>query len=196
MPDNSKPEPWILTATGRKFRLLNPRAEEIDIHDIAASLSRLCRYNGHLSDKWADDIYSVAQHCVYVKRFLDMMGQSRAAAFGLMHDAPEAYYSDFISPLKELFPGYNTIEDNLMAKIIVKYRIPYDDDIAKAVKNADRTICYVESYAITDLPSEHWDVPAEKPFDITVIDPDFTLWRPGRAREEFLNEFNSLELSV
>ena len=52
---------WIQTYTGVKFYPLNPCMDDIDIIDIAHSLSLQCRFTGHLSE-----FYSVAQHSVMV----------------------------------------------------------------------------------------------------------------------------------
>ena len=38
---------WMQTFTGRQFWPLDPRAEEVDIIDIAHALSQLCRFGGH-----------------------------------------------------------------------------------------------------------------------------------------------------
>lgn len=48
---------WIQTFTGRQFWPLDPRAEDVDIRDIAHALSMKCRYNGHCRE-----FYSIADH--------------------------------------------------------------------------------------------------------------------------------------
>lgn len=83
--------PWISTASGRKYHFMRPSAEEIDLHDIAASLSKTCRFTGH-----PEPMYSVAQHSVLVSRRLPE-GLKLA---GLMHDAHEAYIGDMSRPMK------------------------------------------------------------------------------------------------
>jgi len=52
---------WIQVHSGRQFWPLDPRAEEIDIGDIAHALSLVCRFTGHVKE-----FYSVAQHSVLV----------------------------------------------------------------------------------------------------------------------------------
>lgn len=83
--------PWITTYTGRRVDLLDPQPNQIDIRDIAAALSRICRFNGHTRVH-----YSVAQHSVIVARSLESDLQMN----GLFHDAHEAYIGDWSTPLK------------------------------------------------------------------------------------------------
>ena len=52
---------WIMTFTGRKFWVLDPQPEDVNIIDIAHALAMKVRFNGHVSR-----FYSVAQHSVLV----------------------------------------------------------------------------------------------------------------------------------
>jgi len=57
---------WITTYGGRKVNLYHPfSVDDIDINDIAHSLSKLCRFAGHTKK-----FYSVAEHCVHVSNVL------------------------------------------------------------------------------------------------------------------------------
>ncbi|WIM06938.1 MAG: hypothetical protein OHM77_06640 [Candidatus Nitricoxidivorans perseverans] len=47
----------ILTSTGKWFDVLKPDPALLDIRDIAAALSKLCRFGGHCTS-----FYSVAEH--------------------------------------------------------------------------------------------------------------------------------------
>ena len=96
----------ILTHSGKRVSILDPRMEQIDIDDIAWGLSSICRYSGHTSH-----FYSVAQHSVLVSKMVPQEGD--LPLWGLLHDAAEAYLGDVVAPLKILLPQYRTIEDNL-----------------------------------------------------------------------------------
>lgn len=92
---------WIQTFTGRQFWPLDPRADEIDIADIAHSLSLQCRYNGHCKF-----FYSVAEHSVHVC----MAASDPHKLTALLHDATEAYLCDLPRPVKHSVVGYKEAE--------------------------------------------------------------------------------------
>lgn len=105
---------WCQTFTGRAFPLLSPAAADIDWRDIAASLSKQCRYNGH-----CHAFYSVAQHSVMAAEFaanpkhwdaddarifamaIEAVGRDRLFRAVLLHDAPESYIGDLTTPMKQ-----------------------------------------------------------------------------------------------
>lgn len=187
----SKPlSPWILTAGGRKFHYLANDPSEFNVDDMAAALSRMCRYSGHLSDKYDDDIYSVAQHSVYVYWLLLKKGApTRALPWAIAHDMPEAYWTDVPSPLKSLLPEYKAMENNSAAVMRERYGIPHDEEIEHYVKWADMQVLYAESQELTSIPSQLWDDGATSEYTLQEIDPQFFLWRPRFARKMFLAAF-------
>ena len=87
----------IITFTGKIIDPINPDPEDIDIRDIAHSLSQQCRFTGHTSE-----FYSVAEHSVLVSEAVP----ARDAALGLMHDATEAYLADLAKPIKAEFRAW------------------------------------------------------------------------------------------
>lgn len=187
--------PWILTATGRKFHYGPHDPDEFYLPDIARSMSRMCRFNGHLSDKYANDIYSIAQHSVYVYRFLQLrQAPSRTYDWGLVHDAPEAYWIDIVSPLKSLLPEYKVYENESAKSLRKKYDILYDDDIHEYVKTADYQLLLAEAKELTEVPAELWDNPATPMMTLQEIDPDFYPWGPKKAREEFMGALEELSI--
>lgn len=82
---------FITTHRGREVDPFNLRVDQVDIYDIAHSLARLCRYNGHCRG-WL----SVARHSVSVARACPPNIQ----LYGLLHDAAEAYLGDLPPQLK------------------------------------------------------------------------------------------------
>lgn len=86
---------FMQTYSGRVVHLVNPRADEIHIADIAHALSQTCRFAGH-----TPVFHSVAHHSVLVA---DLLGpDQRLALWGLLHDASEAYLHDLTRPLKRV----------------------------------------------------------------------------------------------
>ena len=101
-----------MTYTGRQFFPLTPRQEDIDIEDIAHSLSRLCRFNGHCKS-----FYSVAEHSYRISYIVP----PEFALWGLLHDAGEAYLSDLPRPIKHQIPEFIEIEERLLKDITKVY---------------------------------------------------------------------------
>lgn len=120
---------WLQTYTGRAFWPLDPRPEDVDLLDIAASLARQARYNGHTAR-----FYSVAEHSLLISRAVP----AEFALWGLMHDAAEAYLGDVITPVKRLIPDYKALEAGVMAAICARFGLSADEP--DAVKQCDRRI--------------------------------------------------------
>lgn len=79
---------FIKTFSGKHFYYDRINKDDIDINDIAVSLSNICRFAGHLSH-----FYSVAQHAVLCSQLVPQ----EFAFEALMHDATEAYCQDIYS---------------------------------------------------------------------------------------------------
>jgi len=182
---NTGNNPWILTATGGQFYYLKNDPAEINIQDMARAMSRDCRYGGHLSDQFEDDIYSVAQHSVYVYRLLVHKGApKRTLPWAIAHDLPEGYWRDMMTPLKDVLTEYRPHENRTAQLLRQKYGIPYDDEVEHYVKWADMQMYYAERRHI--MPHAFLDGVPMPELYMDELDPDFYLWRPKKARDELL----------
>jgi len=108
---------WILLPSGTEFYVLDPRAEEIHISDIAHNLANNCRFHGSCRTH-----YSVAEHSLYVAYLLrrepvDIQLQA------LLHDATEAYLPDLAPQIKVAIPQFKALEDRLWAAICLRFGI-------------------------------------------------------------------------
>lgn len=84
--------PWIMTASGRAFDLVEPTAAMVHWPDVAEQLAKAPRFAGAT----AGVFYSVAQHSVHVARLV----APEWAPWALLHDAHEAYLGDDATPKK------------------------------------------------------------------------------------------------
>lgn len=140
---------FIRTFTGKEFYPLEPRINDICIEDIAHALSNLCRFTGHTKH-----FYSVAQHSVYVSRFISYPGiekQKEYELYGLLHDASEAYICDISRPLKkqDCFFEYKLIEHKLQMMIYERFGLkPPDSDVQMELKMADNDLLELEGAAL------------------------------------------------
>ena len=166
---------WIQTYTGRKFYPLNPNIDDIDIVDIAHSLSMLCRYNGH-----STCFYSVAEHSVYVSQYV----KPESALTGLLHDASEAYLGDISKPIKPFLVGYEKFENRLMELISEKYNLIYP--FPKNIKEIDCAILTDEKEIIMAESEYKWSG-LKKPIGV-----DIECWLPAKAKDEFLKRYYEL----
>lgn len=172
--DTTRKGDWIQTRTGRQFWPLDPYPEDFDIEDIASSLSKLCRYNGHCSQ-----FYSVAEHSVLVSWILP----PEFALCGLLHDGTEAYCADVPRPLKPFLTGYAEIEDRIWRALAMRFGLP--EKMPKEVIEADTAVLLAEKLPLMG-PKYRWRIPGT---------PAQVLIRglgPDEARHAFLQRFYEL----
>lgn len=162
---------------GTKFWPLSPKAEEVDIIDLAHSLSMQCRYNGHCKR-----FYSVAEHSVLIARWLLQESGPEIALWGLLHDASEAYLADVPRPLKPHLSGYKTMEARVMTTVCDAYGLPYD--MPAEVHEADTRIIADE---LVNMKPMDWHKNYDNPLGVPMM-----YWTPEEAKEEFLNTFSNL----
>jgi uncharacterized protein len=141
---------WMQTYTGKHFWSLDPRAEDVDINDIAHSLSMLCRFNGHVKH-----FYSVCEHSVHVSDILLRdTGNKELAKWGLMHDASEAYTTDIPSPMKRHLPVMQEIELEIEKVVAQKFNLCFP--IPREIKQADLQMLSSEMKILMGQPKVDW----------------------------------------
>lgn len=118
--------PHIQTASGYYINFLDFTNNSYSIFDIAHHLSHLCRFVGATRC-----FYSVAQHSVWCSHKVPQ----HLALLALMHDSHEAYVGDCATPLKQLLPNFQMIENALQADMFRAYGLD-SSDYAR-VKKAD-----------------------------------------------------------
>ncbi|MEO1721009.1 MAG: phosphohydrolase [Pseudomonadota bacterium] len=169
---------WIMTASGGRFHPLDPKPDEVKLEDIAQALSNTCRYSGHCTE-----FYSVAEHCVHVSNFVP----PQYAAWGLLHDAGEAYLADIARPVKPFLPGFAAIEKKIMAAVCTHFGLPLQEPTE--VKRVDTAILVDEAQQLMDGDISGWHLP-EPPLGVKLRP-----WSPEQARHVFLSRARALGLS-
>ena len=173
---------WMPMYSGKRFWPEDPRPKDIDIRDIAHSLARINRYNGHTKES-----FSVAQHSVLVSRLLP----DRLRLFGLMHDAGECYLGDVITPVKRRFRDiYEAFEEKVVGAVAEKFGFTEANKSAgdrALVKRADIILLATE---VRDLTTNGFITQpvTERPTAETID----MCWTAEQAERLFLNEFNAL----
>jgi hypothetical protein len=179
--DGREGEP-IETFTGGRFYPFDPRSSEVRLEDIAGSLAHTCRFGGHCRR-----FYSVAEHSLYVARELADHGE-RLQAYGLLHDAGEAYVGDIPRPVKSRLGDFEAVEARIREAVWEAVGLPVPTEAEwEAVMAADDRLLAHEADRLLDDGS--WAAePPELGYDLASTGPR----RPAAAREQFLDRARAL----
>jgi hypothetical protein len=171
---------YITTYTGIHFYPTEPKIEDIEIKDIAHSLSLICRGNGQVQS-----FFSVGQHCILCAKEAAASGLSNRIVLAcLLHDASECYLSDVPRPFKKTLVGYDELENKILNLIYEKYLGSVLTNCeAKELKKIDDSVLY---YDMINLLNEPQDGPAP---DLHV-NPDYTVRPFIEVENEYLKLFN------
>jgi hypothetical protein len=172
---------WIETFTGKAFHILDPKADEICIEDIAHALSLQCRYNGH-----TNRFYSVAEHSVALANYVfKETGGKRLARTMLLHDAAEAYVGDLPRPIKHILPQFSILEDKIFAVIAEKFDI--FAKLPEYIKGLDSRILVDERSCFMGKTTNEWGTDKLCPLKVSLKGLS-----PEEAERAFLKRFYAL----
>jgi len=165
----------IITFTGRQVDPFNLQPDDVNIVDIAHSLSQQNRYGGHT---WKP--YSVGIHCTTMEFSISNFYKDNAMSLdALMHDASEAYITDIPKPIKERIPMIDEIEANILNVIYQKYGIKHFLE----VQQFDQDVVFTEIETLKMLNP----LDDRNPKGMLILDV-----KPSTIRQKFLNRFNLL----
>jgi 5'-deoxynucleotidase YfbR-like HD superfamily hydrolase len=201
---------YIITRTGQQFDFDAFTSDDIRIEDVAAALSKLCRFTGHTTK-----FYSVAEHSLLVAQLVGLNGGSiRDQLWGLLHDAPEAYVGDMSTPLKaylqtefECQPetvgveAYQELHDLIQVSLCHKLGLP--ETMPPVVARADfaaytmefdylfpRTANVVEVSKQNRTPNVYAE---EFVLPTIPVRQLLTCWHPAYAETRFLDKYRELK---
>ena len=173
---------YIFTHSRTKFYPLNPVESDININDIAHSLSLLSRANGHFRH-----FYSVAQHSVNCSLEAKNRDFSERVQLGcLLHDASESYIADVTRPVKLHLTEYSRIEETLQNMIYKKFGLSdLSETEMKQIKLVDDALLHYEFLALLDI--ELCDTAPYISMEHQIGKKDFTV-----VENKFIRLFNRL----
>jgi len=177
-----RPRNQIRTYTGIFLDPYVIKPEEIDIRDIAHSLSLMTRANGHIRY-----FFSVAQHAVNCALEAGSRGFSRRIRLAcLLHDAAESYISDVTRPVKHRLEGYGLIEDHVLGVIYEKFGLgDLNGSELSAVSEIDDAMLYYEFEELAGIK-----IRAEAP--PVTMSHDFSYKPMADVERDFLSLFDAL----
>lgn len=204
MPGARKSKPsdeWIQTYSRGRFFPLKPKAADVQIGDIAAALSKICRFTGHTTR-----FYSVAEHSVRVSFVAETVYRRNClvngnaspdpgvsnllARWGLIHDGSEAYLADIAAPVKRsaAFLNYRIAEERLQNEIAIACGLK--PEMPAEVKTADLIMLATEAIQLLPGgPLDDFKLPVEPDPDQL---KDSMGWDPGYAEKRFRDRFLQL----
>ena len=123
--------------------------QQVDIAEMARTLQRIPRYNGHSNFEW-----TVAQHSLLVQMILKDSGyQTDIQLAGLLHDASEAFINDVIRPIKCHLQQYFVYEAKVENQVLHKLGLN-DLEEYPEYKEADDLALYAEQVILVGLDND------------------------------------------
>jgi hypothetical protein len=170
----------IRLLSGALFDYNNPSASKVSIRDIAAALSKVCRFAGHIHQ-----FYSVAQHALNTSRIV----AAEHAFDALMHDTAEAFTNDLPTPLKFAVPIFKELEVRIESAMAERFGFTYP--LPDAVKLADSQMLAIEKVRLKRDMSAWTVLEGIETAHIEHL-VDTAPMAPARAERLFLERFEEL----
>lgn len=165
----------VETVSGAIIDLCNLHPHDIVLTDVVQGLSYIKRFNGRRAEvptggvfgnavggvcsrSITDNGVSVLQHSYAMYLFAKETYPDfpRLALECLLHDAPEAYTGDIISPIKQHIPWLAEIERDIVEILATGYGLPYPD--SEALGDIDILARQIEWEVVvkvnTNMPTE------------------------------------------
>lgn len=170
------------TLSGRRLDLENPDPSDIDIADIAVSLSRECAFSGQ-----SVLFYSLAQHSVLVSRECP----PELALEGLLHEASVALSMFLLSRTNALSPEEDGLDLSVARKRIdAAIRHCFGLPVIPSVRvlTADRRVLATEFRDVLTVPSS-----LQKTFDVLPLDDRIVPFSSEKSLGLFLTEYRRIQ---
>lgn len=166
---------WIITVTGAQVDLRALEPASISVLDIAHSLARQDRWNGHTSRP-----YSVAEHSLLVVDIMEHRYGVRhpiTLLAGLMHDAHEYLTGDLSTPMKAIIgPAWTREETRIQHAVLERFGLlPTFIQNHHTIKSADLVALATERRDL--MPRGH------EPLTVEWAEP--AMWVDLRGRDGF-----------
>ncbi len=152
---------WLEMVSGIAFYFGDPTMDMIRPEDIAYSLSRLCRYNGHVR-RW----YTVAEHTCIMSDWImtQPWATARDGLTALHHDDAEYIIGDLPRPIKVTMPQFKALEEILDQKMAMRFGTIWP--FPGWLKEADSRILMDERAEIMNPSTNIWGTDEMEPLGV------------------------------
>jgi hypothetical protein len=174
----------IRLLSGCLFDYNRPHESPVQIGDIAAALSKVCRFAGHIHQ-----FYSVAQHAINASRIVP----PEHAFTALMHDTAEAFTNDLPTPLKYAVPVFKELEIRIESAMAERFGFAYP--LPDPVKLADLQMLAIEKEHLKRDFSA-WGVLEGIEIESVAHLVDLSPMAPDAAERSFLARYTELTNSL
>jgi 5'-deoxynucleotidase YfbR-like HD superfamily hydrolase len=170
----------MLTYSGNEVDLEDFQEKDVNLIDIAVSLSRQNRYLGHSMFP-----FSVGQHTIFCAMIANALGDSEDIQhFAILHDAHEFVYQDIIRPVSGTFPNKEWKDakadaDAIIFRFFNLYHLLMDQQKVDRMKTIDNAAGIIERICL--FPTYSWEeakknypAPVRKMVD-TLMDLNFKI---------------------
>lgn len=137
----------VRTYSGRDVDLKNFTKDDIDLRDIAISLSRQRRYAGHTAKPW-----TVGQHLFLCGMIAQVLGLSDKVIMGaVLHDVEETWIQDTIWPIKKnyMYQDYDIDADKISEVVFEFFGCDINENQMDLVKCIDRAAYIIEAFHLS-----------------------------------------------
>jgi len=181
---------WIGTSSGMSIDVLNPQPESFRLVDMAISLSRIPRFNGHTVPHAS---WSVAEHSLLVEQLAPLEVDAKPRLHLLLHDAHEMVIGDTSTPVKNaynhiirselgtFFDPVKRIQIRLQRAIELALLLPPpDEDEYALIKELDLLALAIEKRDVMVPMGWGWPLP-----DVSKVALQVSPDNPVRVRKQF-----------
>ncbi len=173
----------IETNSGILFDLASPNINDIFIDDIAYSLAKVVRFNGHLNC-----FYSTATHCCVLTDWVltQSWGSDAKALLMLLHHGVDVYISDIPFGVRNVVPEIKPLKECIERAVAQRFNIEWP--WPQWLLNANLSLILQEQKKFTCLSDEYIaSVSSLKPFNLNIPE-----WHWQTAAQEYLQRFDHL----
>ena len=125
------------------------------LNEITHRLNNICRFNGAVSARGCDRIYSVLEHTTIGMRIMREAGKDMTHRVGFaIHDMAEAFVGDMISPIKtspKIRGPFAELEEAEHLRICHALRVDPALSKSPVVKIYDNIMLAAEIYAVATI---------------------------------------------